>query len=104
MKTSQKEGVSDRPPTPVTCPDTRHRSSTAAVGVTFGAIGRRTSLFGHSRCSHSAPPPPMPRIASLAIVVDVETGVTNGFLSHRPSSLHSLTTGYAQRLCRRRRG
>ena len=27
MKTSQKEGVSDRPPTPVTCPGMRHRSS-----------------------------------------------------------------------------
>jgi hypothetical protein len=33
MKRSENGCVSDRPPTPMTCPDTRHRSSTGAVGV-----------------------------------------------------------------------
>jgi hypothetical protein len=33
MKTSQEEGVSNRPPTPTTCPDMRRRRSTPAVGV-----------------------------------------------------------------------
>jgi hypothetical protein len=33
MKNSEKERVSDRPTTPVTCPDVRHRSSAGAVGV-----------------------------------------------------------------------
>jgi hypothetical protein len=33
MKTSEKEGVSDRPPTPMTCLNSRHRSSAAAVDV-----------------------------------------------------------------------
>jgi len=28
----------------------------------------------------------------ITIVVDADTRVTNGFLSHRPSSLHLLTT------------
>ena len=57
MKTSQKEGVSDRPPTPMTCPDVRHRSSAGGGWCQFDAVGRRTDRFGHSPCSHSAPPP-----------------------------------------------
>jgi hypothetical protein len=57
MKTSQNEGVSDRPPTPITCPDARRRSSARDGCCQFVANGRRSSRFGYSRWSHSAPPP-----------------------------------------------
>ena len=62
MKTSQKEGVSDRPPTPMTCPDTRHRSSAAAVDVSSA----QTDAIQAGSDTRAAPiplPPPMPRIA-----------------------------------------
>lgn len=42
---------------PTTCPDTRRRSSAAAVRVSSAQNRRRTSQFGNSRCSQSAPPP-----------------------------------------------
>ena len=73
--------------TPVTCPDARHRSSTGCGWRQFGALGRCSSRFGYSRCSHSAPLPGRDAARYIiAIVVGVDTEVTNGFLRHRPSS------------------
>ena len=83
MKTSQKEGVSDRPPTPDDLPKHEASQLNADRWCRFGALGRRTSRFGYSRCSHSAPPPdgapttPPPARST-------SNRVSNGFLSHRP--------------------
>ena len=62
MKTSEKEGVSDRPPTPVTCPDARHRRSATAVDVSSAQLDAvQTSLD-----TRAAPTPlPRPRCRAL---------------------------------------
>ena len=74
MKTSHKEGVSDRPPTPPTSPNVRHHSSTATVDVSSA------HLDAIQAGSHTRPAPiPLPTEAArgvLAIVVDVDTRVT----------------------------
>ena len=70
MKTSQKEDVSDRPPTPVTCPDVRHRSSTAAVDV-----GSAQIHAVHTSSDTRAAPIPLPRPrCAHAISVDLGPG------------------------------
>ena len=71
MKTSQKEGVSDRPPTLVTCPDMRHRSSAATVGISS------TQLAAIQAGSDTrVAPNPLPHADAMhdviAITVDVD--------------------------------
>ena len=73
MKTSQKEGVSDRPPTPMTCPDTRHRSYAATIRVSSTHMG---AVQAGSDTRAAPTPLPRPDAAHnlIAIVVDVEPG------------------------------
>ena len=60
MKTSQKEGVSDRPPTPLTCPDMRHRSSTPTVGVSSAHLDA-----AQAASDTRVAPIPLPRIDAV---------------------------------------
>lgn len=62
MKTSEKEGVSDRPPTPTTCPNTRRRSSAGALGVSSAHLDAVQSNSG-TRAAPILLPAAMPRIA-----------------------------------------
>ena len=91
MKRSENGCVSDRPTIPMTCRDTRHRSSAAAVG---GSSAQSDAVQTSS--DTRAAPTPLPRPDALhyviAIVVDVDTGVTNGFLTHWSSSSRSTTS------------
>jgi hypothetical protein len=81
MKTSEKEGVNDRPPTATTCPDVRHRSSAAAVDV--GSAHLDAVQAGSDT---RAAPTPLPAADAvhyvIAIAVDVDTRMTNGFRSY----------------------
>ena len=97
MKTSQKEGVSDRPPNAHDLP--RHEAPQLGGGgwCQFGANGRRSSQFGYSRCSQSAPASDAAHCV-FSIVVDVDTRMTNCFLSHRLLSVHAqITSGFSVR-------
>lgn len=90
MKTFQKDGVRDRPPTPMTCPDMRHHSSAATVS----ASSTQMDAVQTSSDARVAPTP-LPADAAHyvnAIVVDGDATATNGYLSHRTSSVHWLTT------------
>jgi hypothetical protein len=68
MKTSEKEGVSDRPSTPVTCPNTRHRSSAAHVDVGSAHLDAVRSGSDTPAAPTPLPPPPMPRITPLPLL------------------------------------
>jgi hypothetical protein len=84
MKTSQKEGVSDRPPTPMSCAGLRRRSSTAAVDVSSAHLDA-VQAGSDTR----AAPVPLPCACGADEVGSTSKRVTNGFLSHRPSSLRA---------------
>ena len=71
MKTSHKEGVSERPPTPISCPNMRHRSSAATVD-----ISSPQSDAVQAGSDTRAAPTPLPRRRAAqyvtAIAVDVD--------------------------------
>jgi len=91
MKISEKEGVSDRPPTHMSCPDTRHRCSTATVGV---SSAQKDAVQTGSDTRAAPNPLPRPRCRGITSLPSWSTSnrVSNGFLSHRRLPLHERTT------------
>ena len=73
MKTSEKEGVSDRPPTPVTCSNMKHRSSTATVDVSSAQL-HAVQAGSDTRVAPDPLPRPDAAHCVFAIAVDVEAG------------------------------
>jgi hypothetical protein len=91
MKTSQKEGVSDRPPNACDLP--RHEA-TQLNGGRLVPVRRSWTPFKPVRILALLPfrsPPDAGAITPMP-ARSTANGVTNGFLSHRPPSVRWLTT------------
>jgi hypothetical protein len=92
MKTSEKEGVSDRPPNDGDLP---RCEAPQLNGVRLASVRRIWTLFKSVRILALLPlcsPAVDAERYVIAIAVGINTMVTNRLPNHRPSSLRSLTT------------